>query len=211
MYVPSVGAFAIQDGIPFFLQITGCPSSLKLLSTRKTSPTKTSHVQVPHHHYPFPASESESKSEAEVGVRVTVLRQIAMNFGADLVPRHSTIGHAKLEAIPPALSQEENLNWQGTLKIDDSIKNGRFEAPHLAVHVSSRLGYLAISNAHSLCSRTSSYLKSPFQTVRLSKTDTQFVWVPTLGVRRLSLQDRGYEEQRAFLHDNKITILHMAS
>ena len=40
-----------------------------------------------------------------------------------------------MEAIPPALSIEENLNWQGILRVHEDITVPTFQTARLAIQV----------------------------------------------------------------------------
>jgi len=40
-----------------------------------------------------------------------------------------------MEAVPPALSVEENLNWQGHLRVNDDVTVPTFRTARLAIQV----------------------------------------------------------------------------
>ncbi|KAJ7594433.1 hypothetical protein C8J56DRAFT_437382 [Mycena floridula] len=108
LFLPSVGVFALQDSIPFYLQLTAPISSLRLLT-----PTAT---------------------EAKPCIRVYLLRQVTITINKEKIPRHFVLGEAKINALPPVLSPEDNLNWEGEVRCTDiDLLVGGFDAGLVSV------------------------------------------------------------------------------
>ncbi|KAJ7593831.1 hypothetical protein C8J56DRAFT_1160590 [Mycena floridula] len=106
LYLPSVGVFALHDSIPFYLQLTASVSSLRLLTPNQRKPS----------------------------IRVYLLRQVVLTINRQKIPKHLVLGQATLNPLPPALSQDENLNWEGSVRstnLDAPV--GGFDAGLLAV------------------------------------------------------------------------------
>lgn len=113
IYLPSVGVFAIQDRIPFYVQLTGLYSSLRALRPPNIIRVYLLRQVIIPTTYPGPMHDS----------RPTY---------------HFVLGEGSLTPVPPspAVADEENINWEGELKCEENITVGGFNAGALIVQVS---------------------------------------------------------------------------
>ncbi|KAJ7593832.1 hypothetical protein C8J56DRAFT_422352 [Mycena floridula] len=108
LYLPSVGVFYLHDSIPFHLQLTASLPSLRLLT-------------------PIP-------NQSKPSIRVYLLRRVVVTSNGQTIRRNLILGEATLNALPPALSLDENLNWEGKVRCTNfDVRVGGFDAGFLVV------------------------------------------------------------------------------
>ncbi|TFK40753.1 hypothetical protein BDQ12DRAFT_601824 [Crucibulum laeve] len=136
LFVPAARIYGLIDIIPFHVQLTGRVSSLKeFFSSHNLDRISSadSHIS---------ATTTKANKSSKPMVRLYLLRQVAVDVAGEKGWRNSVIGEGTLYSVPPALStcyslpmdcREENLDWEGELRVNSDITCGSFQASN--VHV----------------------------------------------------------------------------
>lgn len=106
IYLSSVGVFAVQDRIPFYVQLTGLYSSLVALRTPNSIRVYLLRQVI------LPTDDYRPTYHFVLGE-------------GTLTPLPPC----------PAVADEENLNWEGELKCEENITSGGFNAGTIRVQV----------------------------------------------------------------------------
>ncbi|KAF5373014.1 hypothetical protein D9758_001621 [Tetrapyrgos nigripes] len=136
-FLPAVRVFALRDTIPFHIQLTGKLSSLKyLLSHLRTGDL------------PEQGFSNRTTDYSAITMSVAIHRQVSVKVNDQVAWQNSVIGTGKMRAVPPPFDSnlasgnftsdsdgepEESLDWEGELKINDSIRVGHFDAGNVAI------------------------------------------------------------------------------
>jgi hypothetical protein len=135
----------LRDTIPFHIQLTGKLSSLLYL---------LSHLRVDDL-----LEQKPSTDYSAMTMSVMVHRQVTVKVNDQMAFQNSVIGKGKIRAVPPPFDSnlvdstpvsasndeaEGSLDWEGEIKVNDSIRVGQFDAGNVSVKVSHILYYVLL-------------------------------------------------------------------
>ncbi|KAJ7069524.1 hypothetical protein C8F01DRAFT_1363695 [Mycena amicta] len=135
LFIPSSQTYALDDTIPFHLQVTGPAAMLRGLVT---TPTPTPRATSP---TPTTSESSHSRSKSPVAssspsrpVRVYLLRKINLVIRGDRMHRSITLGEGLLSTLPPPISITESrfvhahahaqIDWGGEIRVHSDAGHG---------------------------------------------------------------------------------------
>ncbi|KAF8650114.1 hypothetical protein AX16_005352 [Volvariella volvacea WC 439] len=139
LFVPGGRIYGLTDTIPFHVQLTGPVSSLReLVNAQLSDLNRISSADTVVSTRPAHGDLQECQSP----IRVFLLRQVCIETRGDKAWRDQILGEGKIWAVPPAVpsyyassceTREESLDWEGELKVPDSIKTGSFNIGSIVV------------------------------------------------------------------------------
>ncbi|TFK24933.1 hypothetical protein FA15DRAFT_591487 [Coprinopsis marcescibilis] len=143
LFIPAGRVYGLTDSIPFHLQLSSGVSSLRELFSSSGAADSLDRVL-----------SSDSRTTASTSswtsakiqpalkpvVRVYLMRQVTVEVRGEKSWRNSVIGEGTLTPVPPLMSScydstscMEHLDWEGTLKCDDTVKIGGFVIGNIQV------------------------------------------------------------------------------
>ncbi|KAF9526600.1 hypothetical protein CPB83DRAFT_769882 [Crepidotus variabilis] len=140
IFIPSVQTFAINDSVPFHIQLIGTLTSLREL----LPPTSPQLLLPGEQRIQRRASVDHRKTPS---IRVFIERQVVVEANNRRKFKSFTVGQGDMWPVPPlpsAITQgssrndenpdtEYSVDWQGKLKCWDEVRAGGFAVSHLCV------------------------------------------------------------------------------
>ncbi|KAI0784763.1 hypothetical protein C8Q75DRAFT_723772 [Abortiporus biennis] len=140
LFIPSVLIYAVNDTIPFHLQISGSPDALQAFFSPPPPPSPKRSPRISELLLPGSSSFNKSNRHSYSSIRVYLVRQVIVIVDGFKTWDEVVIGEGKIWSIPLPHQQEDDsdegvgvLNFEGVVKCDEGISVGGFSSQDMIV------------------------------------------------------------------------------